>query len=152
MSPSKLFLLFAAFLFVSCMDQYDPSDYLAQLAKEEKRAGTKIPVLTKDGKIPTGDEASGESFDVAAKYAALCASCHGAKGAGDGAAGAALNPKPRAFTDKEWQASVKDDFILKVIRDGGSAVGMSSAMAAWGALLKPAELTKMVEYVRGFGK
>lgn len=36
-------------------------------------------------------------------YAANCAMCHGAEGKGDGAAGAALNPKPRNLTAGPWK-------------------------------------------------
>ena len=42
-------------------------------------------------------------------FATVCAMCHGATGQGDGQAAAALNPKPRNYTDAAWQASVTDD-------------------------------------------
>lgn len=57
-----------------------------------------------------------------------CATCHGALGKGDGLAAAALNPKPRTFTDKEWQKSVTDEHIEKIILLGGAAVGKSPLM------------------------
>jgi mono/diheme cytochrome c family protein len=57
-----------------------------------------------------------------------CAPCHGAEGKGDGAAAAALNPKPRNLSDKAWQESVKDDYIEKIIAEGGPAVGKSPLM------------------------
>jgi mono/diheme cytochrome c family protein len=59
-----------------------------------------------------------------------CATCHGAGGKGDGAAAAALNPKPRDYTDKAWQAATTDDMIAKVIVEGGASIGKSPLMAA----------------------
>src|SRR4051794_10610951 len=38
-----------------------------------------------------------------------CAACHGTDGNGKGPAAAALNPKPRNYTDKAWQAGVTDE-------------------------------------------
>src|SRR5690242_9925788 len=44
-----------------------------------------------------------------------CSTCHGAGGKGDGAAAAALTPKPRDFTLAPWQSSVTDEHIEKTI-------------------------------------
>ena len=57
-----------------------------------------------------------------------CFTCHGMEGKGDGPAAAALNPKPRMFSDKEWQKSVTDEHIEKIILAGGAAVGKSPLM------------------------
>lgn len=65
-----------------------------------------------------------------AEYQTRCASCHGASGHGDGAAAAALNPKPRNYGDKAWQSSVTDEQIRKTILMGGAAVGKSPIMPA----------------------
>ncbi|MFN2426452.1 MAG: c-type cytochrome [Candidatus Binatia bacterium] len=59
-----------------------------------------------------------------------CTTCHGAAGKGDGAAAVALNPKPRDLSSAEWQASVTDEHVEKVILDGGQAVGLSMLMVA----------------------
>lgn len=61
-------------------------------------------------------------------FATRCTPCHGAQGAGDGAASAGLTPKPANFTLADWQAKVTDDHIEKIITYGGSAVGKSPAM------------------------
>jgi mono/diheme cytochrome c family protein len=80
-----------------------------------------------------------------------CVVCHGDHGAGDGPGAAALTPKPRAFGDATWQASVTDDQIKKTILEGGAAVGKSAAMSANPELAdKPAELTELVKIVRAF--
>jgi mono/diheme cytochrome c family protein len=86
-------------------------------------------------------------------FESLCVSCHGATGAGDGPAAAAMDPKPRAFGDPTWQTSVTDDHIRKVITLGGAAVGKSAAMVAQPQLKsKPEVLEAIVQIVRGFGK
>lgn len=61
-------------------------------------------------------------------FAGRCSPCHGANGAGDGVAAAALTPRPRDFHDATWQASVSDAHIEAIIRGGGAAVGKSAAM------------------------
>ena len=81
-----------------------------------------------------------------------CSTCHGATGLGDGAAGQALNPKPRSFRDHAWQNKVTDEHITKVIVEGGAAVGLSSNMAPSPELRdKPEVVAELVKKIRGFG-
>lgn len=63
-------------------------------------------------------------------YKSRCAMCHGAAGKGDGAAAAALTPKPRDLSDPGWQHSVSDEHIEKIVVGGGPAVGKSPLMPA----------------------
>jgi cytochrome c5 len=83
-----------------------------------------------------------------------CAICHGANGHGDGPGAAAINPKPRNYTDKAWQASVTDDDLRKIILQGGAAVGKSPLMPPGRADLKtkPLVLNALVALIRDFGK
>lgn len=85
-------------------------------------------------------------------YKSRCATCHGEAGKGDGPAGAALNPKPRNYTDKEWQKSVTDDQIKKTITMGGAAVGKSPIMPGAPDLDGKPVLDGLVAVVREFGK
>lgn len=110
---------------------------------------------------PRGDStsttsAAGKKLDTAAAkeiYDSRCAACHGANGRGDGAGAAALNPKPRNYTDAAWQASVTDEQIKKTILLGGAAVGKSAIMPASPDLdSKPEVVEGLVAIVRGFGK
>ena len=72
-----------------------------------------------------GDGGSQEEINPAAQAEAAkifmerCSTCHGLNGAGDGQGAAALNPKPRNFQDKDWQTSVTDEHIEKIIKEGG---------------------------------
>lgn len=81
-----------------------------------------------------------------------CAPCHGTNGKGDGPGAAALNPKPRDYTDATWQKSVTDDQLRKTIVMGGAAVGKSPIMPASPDLeSKPEVVNGLVKIVRDFG-
>jgi mono/diheme cytochrome c family protein len=86
-------------------------------------------------------------------FQSICATCHGPGGKGDGQAAMALNPKPRNYTDKSWQASVTDDDIRKIILNGGGAVGKSPTMPAQPQLAnQPEVVDELVKIIRGFAK
>jgi mono/diheme cytochrome c family protein len=90
--------------------------------------------------------------DPAEVFKTRCVMCHGESGKGDGIAAAALNPKPRNYTDKEWQKTVTDEQIKKTIVGGGASVGKSAIMPAQADLAsKPEVLDGLVKIVRGFG-
>ena len=81
-----------------------------------------------------------------------CTPCHGANGKGDGPAAAALNPKPRDYTDAAWQKTVTDDQIKKTILYGGAAVGKSAAMPSQPDLeSRPEVLDGLIKIIRDFG-
>lgn len=62
-----------------------------------------------------------------ALYAQNCATCHGAEGRGDGAAGKGLNPRPRNFTDKAgWKNGTKVEEIYKTLEEGIKGSSMVS--------------------------
>jgi len=61
-----------------------------------------------------GDElATGASL-----YEAKCQICHGANGRGDGPAAAALNPKPRDFTNPAFWQNNADEKIKRTVTTG----------------------------------
>ncbi|MEZ4361207.1 MAG: cytochrome c [Kofleriaceae bacterium] len=82
-------------------------------------------------------------------FALRCSPCHGAEGRGDGAASKALVPPPRNFHDPEWQKSVTDDHIEKIIKYGGAAVGKSPAMPGNPDLNDPAVIRALRVHIRG---
>ena len=61
-------------------------------------------------------------------YAQNCASCHGDAGAGDGPAGANLNPKPRNYKAPaaEWKNGATVAGITKTLNEGIPGSGMVS--------------------------
>ncbi len=89
---------------------------------------------------------------VPSTYTNLCASCHGAKGKGDGPAAMALNPRPRDFSDCKEMASHSDDYFYKIIKGGGQSVGRSPLMPPWGGSLNDQQVSDLVAYIRGFCK
>jgi cytochrome c5 len=76
------------------------------------------------------DPASAAKQEADTVWQNRCTLCHGAMGKGDGAAAAALTPKPRDFSSPVWQASVTDEHIEKIIAEGGQAVNLSMLMPA----------------------
>jgi mono/diheme cytochrome c family protein len=103
----------------------------------------------------SGSQTASADVPEAAKalFANVCATCHGADGSGNGPAAAALNPKPRNYTDPAWQASITDDQIKQTIVLGGQAVGKSAMMPAQAQLKdQPDVLDGLVKIIRGFGK
>ena len=89
------------------------------------------------------DPARGE-----ATYLKLCASCHGPHGAGDGPAGQALNPKPAHHNDGNLMNPLTNEFLARVIKEGGAAVGKSPAMAPWGGVLSDDDIRDVIAYIR----
>lgn len=91
--------------------------------------------------------AGGDAARGAEKYAQLCVSCHGEKGDGNGPAGAALTPRPTNFTEAANAARLTDEYMFKVVKEGGAAVGKSPLMVAWAGALKDDEIRNVVAYV-----
>jgi len=82
-----------------------------------------------------------------------CASCHGIAGKGDGAAAAALNPKPRDFstgdfvldTDGDGKTGTEAD-LFNVIKDGAAKYGGAATMPGR-ADIPDAEIKALAVYV-----
>jgi mono/diheme cytochrome c family protein len=83
-------------------------------------------------------------------FAQRCVPCHGTTGHGDGPASAALDPKPRKFADPAWQQQVTDEYIEKIVKLGGAAVGKSAAMPSNPDLNDPQVVAGLRTVVRGF--
>jgi mono/diheme cytochrome c family protein len=95
----------------------DPTDYPAMARKlippiDPKTVMTPNPELMARGKT---------------LYAQNCATCHGAEGKGDGAAGSGLNPKPRDFTQKNgWKNGTRLEDIYQTLYEGIKGSSMVS--------------------------
>lgn len=92
-----------------------------------------------------GDPAKGETH-----YKTLCVSCHGEKGDGNGPAGAALTPKPTSFTDPANADRLTEDYVYKMVKEGGAANGKSPLMVAWAGVLKEDQLRDVTAFVLKF--
>ncbi len=94
-----------------------------------------------------GDPVAGQPL-----YERYCAACHGIKGRGNGPAAAALRPRPIDMSEPVWQRGVSDDYLRRIIRDGGTAVGRSPQMAPWGFALNERQLEDVVAYLRALAR
>src|SRR5215510_2539345 len=72
-----------------------------------------------------------------------CASCHGAKGKGDGVAAAALSPKPADWTSAKVQAESDGEIFWKISTGRG-------AMPSWKHLPEN-DRWALVRYIRSVG-
>lgn len=80
-----------------------------------------------------------------ALYTTNCASCHGDDAAGNGPAGASLDPKPANL-----QATAKETspaYQHWVLSEGGAAAGMSASMPAFKGALSDEDIWKIVTYI-----
>ena len=93
------------------------------------------------------DEASLERG--AQQYAALCATCHGDGGMGDGPAGAALNPAPSAVAHTSQMMG--DDYLYWRISEGGAMDPFNSSMIAWKSSISEEQRWDLVNYMRALG-
>jgi mono/diheme cytochrome c family protein len=99
---------------------------------------------------PAAEPAGDPVADAKQLFTDRCTVCHGATGKGDGDGSAALDPKPRDFTLAEWQSSVTDEHLQKIIVYGGLAVGMAPTMPPNPDLdVKPEVVAELVKLIRG---
>ena len=82
------------------------------------------------------------------QYDANCIGCHGATGKGDGAAAAALNPKPQDHSNGKSMNALTDKYLFDIIRNGGKAVQKAAIMPAANKKLTDQDVWDMVAYIR----
>lgn len=97
-------------------------------------------------------QAAGDAVKGKATFQQSCSTCHGDTGKGDGAAGAALNPKPKNLSDKAFNASLKNDYLVKLLKEGGQGVGKSPLMPRFGNSLKGSDVEDVIAYIRSLAK
>lgn len=100
------------------------------------------------GAAVSNAETKGDAAKGKTTFENTCAACHGPGGKGDGPAAAALDPKPKNLTDADLLSTQTDDFIYKVISEGGAAVGLSPMMAPWGGVLSEQDIWNVVAFIR----
>ena len=91
---------------------------------------------------------SARAEDAKAQYEKDCAKCHGTDGKGQTKMGAKLGAKD--YTDAKVQASMKDDEMAKIIKQGKKE-GDKTKMKAF-TDLSDADVQALVAHVRSFKK
>lgn len=93
-----------------------------------------------------------DGSSAALRYKIYCARCHGVNGNGSGPSAKDIKNgvKPKDFADCASMSKVSDDTIFKVIKDGGTAAGLSDQMPPWHAILTDAQIKELVPYIRTF--
>lgn len=81
-----------------------------------------------------------------ALYQENCASCHGAKGMGDGEVANSLSPSPALLAYMIQMPMAVDAYMLWSVSEGGKAFG--TAMPAFKDVLTKDEIWKIVTYMR----
>ena len=119
-------------------------------AKEEAKPKEAPPSVDEQPTAAAGQDPTAEAAQM---FETVCAVCHGMSGDGKGEGSAGLDPKPRNLTSPEWQDSVTDDYIAKIIVYGGAGVGKSPAMPANPQLTDKPEVVKaLTAYIRDLAK
>jgi len=115
---------------------------LAPATPAMAQAAWEAPAMEKGKKNPL--QADAAAVAKGKKVADVnCVSCHGAKGKGDGAAAAALNPKPADWTSKKVQAESDGELFWKISTGRG-------AMPSW-KFLPENDRWALVRYLRSLG-
>jgi len=81
-----------------------------------------------------------------------CAACHGVSGKGDGPAAASMKPRPKNLRDSEYMKNLTDEGLFNIIKYGGSSVGKSPFMPAWGSTLSDQDTRDIILYIRSLSK
>jgi cytochrome c553 len=81
-------------------------------------------------------------------YATYCAPCHGTQGNADGPLARLLVPKPARHSEAAFMDALPDDYLLRLLKDGGPASGKSPLMGAWGRALSEQQIVDLIAYLR----
>ena len=120
----------------SGLTEWTPADHDHQVEPKRRRAGP--------SNLPATPHAApskrNQVIDVT--WARQCATCHGKRGRGDGPQSVMV--KARDLSNPEWQASVSDEQLTKVIREG------KDKMPAFN--LPDNVIAGLVDHVRGLAR
>lgn len=83
-------------------------------------------------------------------YQAACANCHGVDGTGADPSRLAFSEAMPDFTDCSFASREPDADWVGVAHEGGPVRGFSSMMPAFGEVLEPDQLQRVMNYVRSF--
>ena len=109
--------------------------------------GTLSLVLMLVQTLNAQDKADGRRY-----YVTYCSGCHGETGKGDGPAAVSLPVKLANHNDGTVMNQLSDKFLFDIISKGGSAVGKSPFMPAWGGQLRENQVRDIIAYVRSLAE
>ncbi len=81
-------------------------------------------------------------------FESYCVPCHGPLGKGDGILADTLDVKPRNLSNAKLLSMRTDDFLFKVIKNGGASVGFSENMMPFDNTLSDEEIKNVIRYIR----
>ena len=146
------FLVFLGTRYVSTLD-YNNLFYSPGMLAADTTMRAELPVK-KGTTTPPIDIVKFTTIDPAlvekgkGLYTSNCASCHGETGAGNGVAGAALNPPPRNFVDlnaQQWKNGKKISEMYVTLQEGIPNTGMASF-----STIPPEDRFAILQYVQTF--
>jgi mono/diheme cytochrome c family protein len=130
--------------------------YITTLGKSQEATGQVLKLVSAaeavtqtDGSTPQQDALT--RAELTELFNTHCGRCHGLRGKGDGPDAEKLGVALPNFTASQFQSSRTDEHLAKVIREGGTALGLNAAMPPWDNILSKEEVTAMVAYIRELG-
>jgi mono/diheme cytochrome c family protein len=152
-SARRVLAATATFAFLAC-GSGDPPDGATSSPPQKAPEATTPSASDTPPSSATPDAGSdegagpGNAAGGAQSYATYCASCHGANGDGNTPIAQALDPPPVAHSDGSYMNDLSDDYLFRVVKEGGAAVGKSPMMAAWGGAMSDAQIRNVVAFMR----
>jgi len=122
--------------------------YAAETVKETSAKITAecgVDIANKDDCIVRKFKDSNEAAIIRGKiaYSHYCILCHGVNGQGDGRAAKLHNPRPSNLAKSAYPS----EYLSKMIRKGGEAMGRSPAMPPWGEQLTDEQTRDVVSHL-----
>ena len=107
-----------------------------------------LPMLTLLGIFVWATDVIADDLEAGKQlYQQRCSPCHGPDGKGNTPTAQALTPKPRDHTNGAYMNTLSNEHVLKVIKQGGAAVGKSPLMPPQ-ADLNDQQIQDVVAFVR----
>jgi mono/diheme cytochrome c family protein len=101
--------------------------------------------------LPSAEPVAG-GYGVAARgqgnYTTYCAPCHGPCGGGDGPLARMLVPRPARHSDAAFMNALSDEYLFRLLKEGGPALGKSPLMGAWGKTISEQQIRDLVAFLR----
>lgn len=99
---------------------------------------------------PTITDAAPDLARAKETYDQMCAGCHGFRGDGKDGTKGGFVPRVPTLADKEYMASLPDDYLFLIIKKGGAYMGKIAAMPAWEQRFSDEEIRELVTHIRTF--